>query len=85
LPAILNPCLKYNVTFQCPIELPKCFGWDVIKNAETINPLVEEIVSELPMDEKVKIARLDEDDVELLRCVFDVCVRNTVGDDFEIE
>jgi hypothetical protein len=50
---------------------------------EIITQVIEEIVSGLPLDERVKTANLDEDDIELLQYVFDVYVRSRVGEDFE--
>jgi hypothetical protein len=50
---------------------------------EPVNQVVEDIISELPLDERVKIANLEEGDVELLQYVFDVYVRTRLGDDFE--
>jgi hypothetical protein len=62
---------------KCPNDrkLPK-------KNHKQV---IEEIISGLPLDEKVKIADLKENDVELLQHVFDVYVRSRVGDDLDID
>jgi hypothetical protein len=52
---------------------------------EIVTQVVEEIISGLSLDERVKIANLDEDDIELLQYVFDVYVRSKVGDDIDID
>ena len=49
---------------------------------EIIAQVIEEIISELPLKEKVAIAKLGETDIQLLQHVFDVYVRGKVSDDF---
>ena len=50
---------------------------------EIINQVIEEIIAELPLKDKVSIANLEENDIELLQHVFDVYVRGKIGNDFE--
>jgi hypothetical protein len=52
---------------------------------QVIKHVIEEIIAELPLKEKVAIANLDEKDIELLQHVFNIYVRGKVADDFDDE
>ena len=45
--------------------------------------IIEDVISKLPLDQRVKIANLDENDIELLQQVFDRYVQSNLGEDIE--
>lgn len=47
--------------------------------------IVEEIISELPFKEKVSMANMDEEAVEVLQSVFDLYIKNKIGSESEEE
>jgi len=46
---------------------------------DALNKIVDEIISELPLREKVFFANLDEDGIAVLQKVFDVHIRNKIN------
>ena len=47
--------------------------------------IVEEIISELPFKEKVSMANMDEEAVEVLQSIFDLYIKNKIGSESEEE
>lgn len=47
--------------------------------------IVEEIISELPFKEKVSMANMDEEAVEVLQSVFDLYIKSKIGSESEEE
>jgi hypothetical protein len=48
--------------------------------------IVDEIISELPLKEKVSLANMKKEDVGVLQSVFDLYIRNKIGlEDIEYE
>jgi len=45
---------------------------------DTLNKIIDEIISELPLKEKVFFANLDEDGIAVLQKVFDVHIRHKI-------
>jgi len=52
---------------------------------DDIDQIVEEIISELPLGEKVSMANMNKEAVEILQSVFDVYIRNKIGSEHEEE
>jgi len=52
---------------------------------DDINQIVEEIISELPLGEKVSMANMDKEAVEVLQSVFDLYIKNKIGSEHEEE
>jgi len=52
---------------------------------DDINQIGEEIISELPLGEKVSMANMDKEAVEVLQSVFDLYIKNKIGSDSEEE
>ena len=49
-----------------------------------IDPIVRDILADMPLKEKAIIANLDEDKVPCLQYAFDVCIRGQLGKDDEM-
>ena len=49
-----------------------------------IDEMVQEILADISLKEKVAIANLDEDKIPYLQYAFDTCIRNQIGEDDEI-
>ena len=49
--------------------------------ANDIDQIVQDILADMSLKEKVAIANLDEEDVKYLQYAFDVCVIGKLGDD----
>ncbi len=43
-----------------------------------LNQIVNEIISELPLEERVSLANMDEENIEVLQSVFDLYIRNKI-------
>ena len=52
---------------------------------DDIDQIVNEIISELPLGEKVSMANMDKGAVEVLQSVFDLYIKNKIGSDYEEE
>ena len=50
---------------------------------DTITQIVEEILAEMPLEERVSIANLDKEDVDALQGVFDLYIRSKVDPEDE--
>jgi len=50
-----------------------------------IDKIIEEIISELPLGEKVSMAHMDKEAVEVLQSVFDLSIKNKIGSEHEEE
>ena len=50
-----------------------------------VDQIVEEIISELPLGEKVSMAKMDKEAVEVLQSVFDLYIKNKIGSEHEEE
>ena len=50
---------------------------------DAISQIVDEILSEMPLEEKVSLANMEKKDVEVLQVVFDLYIRNKVDPDDE--
>lgn len=53
--------------------------------ADDIDQIVEEILSELPLKEKASMANMDKEAVEVLQSVFDLYIKNKIGSESEEE
>ena len=51
--------------------------------ADDIDKIVEEILSELPLKEKASMANMDKEAVEVLQSVFDLYIKNKIGAESE--
>ena len=51
--------------------------------ADDIDQIVEEILSELPLKEKASMANMDKEAVEVLQSVFDLYIKNKIGAESE--
>ena len=51
--------------------------------ADDIDKIVEEILSELPLKEKASMANMDNEAVEVLQSVFDLYIKNKIGAESE--
>ena len=49
-----------------------------------IDPIVRDILADMPLKEKAIIANLDQDKVPCLQYAFDVCIRGQLGKDDEM-
>jgi len=49
-----------------------------------IDPIVRDILADMPLKEKAIIGNLDEDKVPCLQYAFDVCIRGQLGKDDEM-
>ena len=53
---------------------------------DTLYQIVDEIISEMPLKERVSLANMKREDVEVLQYVFDLYVRNKIeSEDMECE
>lgn len=59
--------------------MKKCFRTDIP------DQIIDEIISELPLKERVSFANMDEKDAEILQSVFDLYIRNKIGPESEEE
>jgi hypothetical protein len=46
---------------------------------DTLDQIVDEIISELPLKERVPLANMDKEDVEVLQSVFDLYIQSKVN------
>ena len=53
--------------------------------ADDIDKIVEEILSELPLKEKASMANMDKEAVEVLQSVFDLYIKSKIGSESEEE
>ena len=53
--------------------------------ADDIDQIVEEILSELPFKEKVSMANMHKEAVEVLQSVFDLYIKSKIGSESEEE
>ena len=44
----------------------------------TLDQIVDEIISELPLEEKVSLSNMDKEDVEVLQSVLDLYIRSKI-------
>jgi Circularly permutated YpsA SLOG family len=52
---------------------------------DDIDQIIEEIISELPLGEKVSMANMDKEAVEIVQSVFDLYIKNKIGSEHEEE
>jgi len=52
---------------------------------DDIDKIIEEIISELPLGEKVSMANMNKEAVEVLQSVFDLYIKNKIGSESEEE
>jgi len=45
---------------------------------DILDQIVDEIISELPLEEKVSLANIGEDNIEVLQSVFDLYIRSKI-------
>ncbi len=45
---------------------------------DTLDQIVDEIISELPLEEMVSLANVDEKNVELLQSIFDLYIKSKI-------
>lgn len=58
----------------------------IISGGQTgADQIIEEIISELPFKEKVSMAKMDKDAVEVLQSVFDLYIKSKIGSESEEE
>jgi len=50
-----------------------------------IEQIVDEIISELPLGEKVSMANMDKEDIDVLQSIFDLYIKNKIGSEHEEE
>jgi hypothetical protein len=50
---------------------------------DTVYQIVDEILSEMPLEEKVSLANMKKKDIEVLQGVFDLYIRNKVDPEDE--
>ena len=50
---------------------------------ETLDQIIDEIISELPLEEKVSLANVDKEDVEVLKSVLDLYIRSKIDPEDE--
>ena len=50
---------------------------------DTISKIVDEILSEMPLEDKVSLANMDKEDVEVLQGVFDLYIRSKIDPEDE--
>ena len=50
---------------------------------DTISQIVDEIISQLPLEERVSLANMKEKDIEVLQGVFDLYIRSKVDPEDE--
>ena len=50
-----------------------------------IDQIVDEIISELPLGEKVSMANMNKEAIEILQSVFDLYIKNKIGSEHEEE
>jgi len=50
---------------------------------DTLDQIVDEIISELPLEEKVSLANMGEDNIEVLQSVLDLYIRSKIDPDDE--
>ena len=50
-----------------------------------IDQIVDEIISELPLGEKVSMANMDEEAIKILQSVFDLYIKSKIGSEHEEE
>ena len=52
---------------------------------DTLYQIVDEIISELPLEERASLANMNKGDVEILQRVFDLYVRSKIDSEYEDE
>jgi len=52
---------------------------------DDIDQIVDEIISELPFKEKVSMANMNKEAVEILQSVFDLYIKSKIGSEHEEE
>ena len=45
---------------------------------DTLDKIIDEIMSELPLEERVSLANVDEENIEILQSVFDLYIRSKI-------
>ncbi|MBW2608208.1 MAG: hypothetical protein JRD05_11300 [Deltaproteobacteria bacterium] len=50
-----------------------------------LNKIIEDIISKLPFKEKVSMANMDKEAVEVIQIVFDLYIKNKIGTESEEE
>ena len=50
---------------------------------DTVSQIVDEILSKMPLEERVSLADMNKEDVEVLQGVFDLYIRSKVDPDDE--
>ena len=50
---------------------------------DTLDQIVDEIISELPLEEKMSLANMGEDNIEVLQSVFDLYIRSKIDPEDE--
>ena len=50
---------------------------------DTIDQIVDEIISDMPLEEQVSIANMQEEDVDILQGVYDLYIRSKVDPEDE--
>ncbi len=49
----------------------------------TLDQIVDEIISELPLEERVSLANMDKENVEVLQSIFDLYIRSKIDPEEE--
>ncbi len=52
---------------------------------QTLSQIVDEIINELPLQDRISIAHMKKEDVEVLQGVFELYIRSKVGHEFDDE
>jgi len=50
---------------------------------DTISQIVDEIISQMPLEERVSLANMKKKDVEILQGIFDLYIRNKIDPEDE--
>jgi hypothetical protein len=50
---------------------------------DTLGQIIDEIISELPLEERVSLANMDEENIEVLQSVFDLYIRSKIDPEEE--
>jgi len=58
-------------------------GQNLADQADDIDQIVKEILSELPIKEKASMANMDKEAVEVLQSIFDLYIKNKIGSESE--
>ena len=50
---------------------------------QTLSQIVDEIISELPLQDRISFTYMNKEDVEVLQSIFELYIRSKVGTEFD--